>query len=215
MAVWDPCVSCSGGGSFKCKDCRCGRCEASGTIQETCPKCSGSKKTICDNCRGAGQLVEKKGWFSDTYKTCWKCRGSKQQDCVCHSGTVSATCPVCKGVTRNAQCSECGSTGQLKCTPCGGSGKVPGEWYRSLAAMPLEKLKFEHEKRQRNIPILEARSSAVERELKDLIDSSLSSDVFNTRFRTLVGRRDSFDSDVDTLKEEMDAIEKVMESKWA
>jgi hypothetical protein len=81
--------------------------------------------------------------------------------------------------------------------------------------MPVEKLKFEHEKRQRNIPILEARSSGVERELGELIGSdSYSTEVFNARFRTLASGRDGFDAEVDNLKVEMDAIEKAMESKW-
>jgi hypothetical protein len=214
MAVWDPCSACSGAGALKCKDCKCHRCEASGTIKETCPKCSGSKKLSCDQCQGAGQLLKKKGWFSDTYETCWRCHGSKQQDCACHGGTVLVSCPACKGVKRNAQCSRCGSTGQLKCTSCGGSGKVPSEWYGSLAAMPVEKLKFEHEKRQRNIPMLETRLFGVQREHEELLDHGYSNEGYNDRARPLRSEIDRFVAEIRNLKGEMDAIEKAMESKW-
>jgi len=145
MAVWDRCSPCSGVGTFKCNDCKCPRCEASGTIRETCPKCSGSKKTTCDMCQGEGQILKRKGWFSDTYETCSRCSGTRWQVCACQSGTVSVSCPECKGVSRDTQCSNCGSTGKLKCTACGGSGKVPSAWCRSLATMSLERLGAELE----------------------------------------------------------------------
>ena len=214
MAVWDRCSPCNGTGSFKCKDCKCPRCEASGTIKETCPKCSGSKKVTCDKCQDEGQLLKKKGFFSDTYERCWRCSGSGQQDCACHSGTVSVSCPACKGVTRNAQCSKCGSTGQLKCTACGGSGKVPSEWYRSLATMPVEKLKFEHEKRQRTIPILETTISGVRREHVELLDQPYTAEGYSDRARPLRNEMDRLSAEIGNLKMEMDAIERAMESKW-
>lgn len=207
MAVWDRCSLCSCVGSFKCNDCKCPRCEASGTIQEMCPKCSGSKKATCDQCQGASRLL-KKGWFLNTYETCRSCSGSGRQDCACLSGTVSAPCPACKGATRNAQCSKCGSTGQLKCTACVGSGQVRSEWYRSLATMTSEQLKYEYNCRDRRKSTVETEVSELRRGINEVFR-----DCSNSDYDRMVSEQHSYHAEENSLRQEMDAIIDVMSSK--
>lgn len=154
MAVYDLCGFCKGGRSVECTDCRCSRCKGSRRVDVTCTKCNGFAKITCERCQGAGQLLKKKGWVSDTYEECWKCRGSRQQPCSCGSGKVSSKCPSCQGTGRNSECIQCGGTGQVKCSNCDGLGTVLSQWYLSLGQMPVEDLKSENEKRQRQIPNL-------------------------------------------------------------
>lgn len=208
MAVWDRCRPCSGVGTFKCNDCKCPRCEASGTVRETCPKCSGSKKAACDQCQGAGQLLKKR-WFSDTYEACRRCSGSGRLDCACHSGTVSVPCPACNGATREAQCSKCGSTGQSRCPACGGSGQVRSEWYRSLATMTSAQLQYEYDSRDQ-------RKSTVATEISELtraVNELLRSDPYNYDYDNMLRERERYYSEEKELRAEKDAIIDAMSSK--
>lgn len=146
MAAYASCSACQGIGSFKCPDCACPRCNATGSVEDSCPKCHGAAKVTCETCRGEGRVLTKKGFFSDKYAQCWKCKGSRQQDCTCRAGKVVVRCPSCNE-GRSPQCPHCGSTGQLKCSTCNGSGKVKSRWFTSLANMTVEQLKFERNTR--------------------------------------------------------------------
>ncbi len=163
MAVYESCGSCNGARALKCSDCPCRQCKG-GRVDTTCPKCCGSAKITCQRCEGTGQVLKKKGWFSDTYDECWKCSGSRQEACSCNQGKLSIACPSCKGLGRNAQCLKCGATGQLMCSTCKGSGRVRSEWYRSLSQMPVDRLKFEHQKRQQRISVLEMKQMGLQRQ---------------------------------------------------
>src|ERR1039457_6612377 len=163
MAVHVSCDACQGAGSFQCTTCGCSRCNATGNVQETCPKCHSTTKVTCEQCQGQGRILVKKGFFSDKYSQCWKCNGSCQQECSCRTGNVTVSCPSCKG-GRYPQCQRCGSTGRLKCTACNGSGKVPSPWLRSLANLSVEKLRFEIDKRQRRLSAERAEISQLKRD---------------------------------------------------
>jgi hypothetical protein len=227
MSVYDACGSCKGSGSFKCNDCQCRQCNATGSVQATCTRCNGASKVTCTKCQGAGQLLKKKGFFSDTYEKCWMCSGSRQEHCSCQSGKVSVQCPACKGTKRNAQCPRCGAKGSIRCTACEGSGKVPSEWYKSLARMPVEKLKFEYEKRQRNISTLRMKASSLtrdyeqsERECDEYQEErrahgEMHPDLIGENYRNrLIGEMGSVESQISEAEVEMSAIEKVMDANW-
>ena len=216
MSVYESCGSCKGARSFKCSDCQCRGCCGSGKVPAVCSNCQGSAMITCEKCRGEGQLLKKKGWFSDSYDQCWRCSGSRQQKCSCESGKVSVKCATCKGTGRNAQCLKCEATGAIKCSLCRGSGQVPSEWYKSLAKMPIEKLKFEYEKRQRRIGPLQAQitrcTDEYDRTQREW-DPECASGLREYSNR-MAGEAMSAESEVGSLHEEMGAIEKVLESKW-
>ena len=228
VAVYDTCSACRGAGSFKCTSCECHRCNATGIIEGVCPKCNGSAKVTCERCQGAGQILTKKGWFSDTYERCWTCSGSRQQQCGCKAGKISIPCPSCdRG--RLAQCPHCGSTGKLNCQTCNGSGKVASEWYRSLAALTIDRLKHEIAKRERQISAnradisdLRERYRQREQDWEEDYAAAQSSRYMRENFEstyyqkgmeTLQGEIDGARESMRELQEEITALEMVMESK--
>ena len=95
----------------------------------------------------------KKGWFSEQYGPHSLCSGSGRIRCnACNgSGQVVVTCSMCNGKRRNSTCLKCGATGTYACTACNASGLVVSDWFRSLAKVPTERLRFEYDKRQNAI----------------------------------------------------------------
>ena len=149
MPKFDRCHACSGRGKFDCPDCPCKTCSAKGQLTTQCGSCS-SGKVRCDSCSGTGQVLLKKSWFSEKYGSHSLCGGSGKVPCRVCNGTslVTTVCGSCKGSRRNPVCSTCGGRGTYNCTNCSGTSRVLSDWYKSLAKMPQDRLRFEYEKRQ-------------------------------------------------------------------
>lgn len=152
MGKFDRCSPCSGRSNLKCPDCVCRSCNEVGSTDSPCTDCRAGKMT-CELCAGKGQVLVKKGLFSDKYGTCGRCRGARTVHCSTCSGKtiVKKMCRACSGKGRLSSCARCGGTGTNACMSCGGSGKVVSEWFKSLDNLPVDRLRFEHEKRERDI----------------------------------------------------------------
>ncbi|MFA4986860.1 MAG: hypothetical protein WC712_09775 [Candidatus Brocadiia bacterium] len=105
---------------------------------ETCPKCKGSKKALCEcpDCVGQGK-IDCKNCIGTGFNPCPKCKGTGKVLCSdCHGsgkcsvcggsgliekrrGVMSA-CTVCRG---NGVCNVCNGTGREKCHDCD-DGKI-------------------------------------------------------------------------------------------
>jgi len=155
MSLFENCSACKGQGSLPC-ECLCAACKATGKVPVKCSWCQ-SGKAKCDRCASTGRLLEKKGWFSDKYRTCPLCHGTGERLCGSCGGTtlVQGTCTSCSGSSRNARCPNCSGKGKVTCTSCKGAGRFEGQWVKSLDAMPVDRLRFEFEKRQREISNLQ------------------------------------------------------------
>jgi len=228
MSLYDSCPSCKGHRSFDCTICRCTRCDATGQITVKCSSCQDGKIT-CPRCEGSGQVIVKKGFFGDKYGTCPNCGGTRRINCGKCGGSVQVktACTACKGTKRNPTCNQCGATGKIKCTTCNGSGAVESEWSRSLRGMPIDRLKFEYEKRQRSISTLRSKHSSIthdyeqsERECEEYQEEQRSHgirhpDLIGENYRNkLIGEMGSCESQISEMESEIKAIEKAMESSW-
>jgi len=153
MSRFSPCSSCHGKGKFDCQDCLCASCGASGQIMMRCGNCDSGGTVMCEPCSGSGRILIKKGLFSDKYGEHPLCSGSGRIRCrTCNgSGQVMATCSACNGKRRKSTCQRCGATGTYACIACNASGLLVSEWFKSLAKLPTERLRFEYDKRQNQI----------------------------------------------------------------
>ena len=104
-------------------------------------------------------------------------------------------------MTRRAQCSKCGSTGQSKCTECGGSGQVRSAWYRSLATLTGKELKYEYDKRDWEKSSNAEAISEWRRYQNELLHSYGNNDYDQVR-----SELHGYYAKEKTLREEMDAI---------
>jgi hypothetical protein len=228
MSLYDSCPSCKGYRSFDCAVCRCTRCDGTGQITAKCSSCQDGK-IACPRCEGSGHVIAKKGFFGDKYGTCPNCGGIRRINCGKCGGSeqVKTTCTACKGTKRNATCGQCDATGTITCSTCKGSGQVPSEWYESLAKMPIDKLKFEYEKRQRSISTLRMTASSLTRDYEQSerecdeyqeerrAQGELHPDQIGYDYRNrLIAKMGSCESQIREMESEMSAIEKAMESNW-
>ena len=143
MSLYDNCADCKGYGYFRCVSCVCKSCEASGKTK--CTHCKDGKEP-CYSCGATGQ-IELKGWIFSSYEVCPRCRGNKTIPCSICKGSRTVNCPSCNGKGRTAQCARCGGTQKITCQSCSGSGKVVSQWFKSLNDFPVERLRFEYEKK--------------------------------------------------------------------
>lgn len=96
-------------------------------IQEPCPTCKGSTKTVCAPCHATGRLPcpTCKG---TKMAVCYMCKGSKTKDMpngkvpchICH-GHGRIICKPCKA-TGTIPCGTCQTTGKIACRSCAGTG---------------------------------------------------------------------------------------------
>jgi len=225
MPVKERCSYCQASGFFKCDECLCSRCNGRGSVSQTCSKCSGSKTVPCKSCQATGRVLVKKGWFSDTYGPCRSCSGSGKEKCGCYNGNVSVKCSSCQGSGRNSNCDHCDGTGKLECSDCDGAGWVQSEWARSLGRMSAKQLEFEHQKRQRQLSVLEMKRIALQQKYDAIQEQwaeetryfSTSKEWHDYQPPSTTGvERDQSDvaGEMSILNSEIEAIEKALESKW-
>ena len=159
----------SGKRQIACRRCACKTCKETGSTSATCSKCSGGQFAY-GACSGGGQVVVKKGFFSDKFGPYRACNGSGKIKCPTCLGTASVKqpCPTCSGTRRLPQCGTCGGTGNVGCATCAGKGQLISEWFKSLQAMPVERLRFEHEKREREIASVQRENHSTQIEISRL-----------------------------------------------
>lgn len=225
MSLYETCATCKGQGSLPCDQCKCPTCKAMGKMDVKCSICQ-SGKVKCRRCDGSGKLLEKKGFFSDKFKTCYSCGGTGKTDCeTCHGTTsMKSTCSSCQGTGRNARCSTCGGKAKVTCADCKGAGRFEGQWVKSLESWPVDRLRFEFEKRQREISNLHAKISNAESELRSSNESyeeayacrqpDFDASGYNRYNTGLMNEIDSSADRIKGLQAEMNAIERVLDKKW-
>lgn len=228
MAAHDSCVDCKGQGYSRCEACVCTKCGLNGKV-----KCSGCDNGVlpCQLCSATGQ-VAKKGLIFTRQEECPSCRGAKTIPCNNCKGSRYVTCYSCEGRGRNAQCSQCGTTQKIGCRTCNGSGKVESQWSKSLKNLPVDRLRFEHEKRQREVSTLEIQISRVQRQIDQLQQdwndayeeaaSSGSRGIHNfdasgyqSGDRALYNEIGNLEKRRSELESEMQAIEQALNTKWS
>jgi hypothetical protein len=221
MGAYTSCSSCKGRGHFSCEECICKTCQDSGKVK--CKECVGGK-THCYFCRGTGQ-IEKHGWVFTKRETCPDCRGSKKITCKVCSGSDKTSCAACSGKGRNATCWQCKGTHKIGCKDCAGSGRVESEWYKSLKTLPVDRLRYEQEKRQREVSNLYTQVSRVSRELDEMYryyeeDRQMHPNRYNAAgsypsgLDSLPREINSLESRISDLNDEISTIDQVISEKW-
>lgn len=248
MAVYIKCQTCSGSGFIRCGTCLCKDCESKGKIK--CATCSNGRvacsscnhgKAHCEACGATGEQSSKFLFFTFR-RPCLNCKGSKTVSCYVCGGSGSILCSICKGeasVTCSAcngkgaysECSQCYGTQKLACQNCSGKGKLESEWLKSLRDLPVDRLRFEYEKRQRGISNVQMQVSSVQRQFDELQqewgdaydEAAAQGSAGVTRFDAsgfqsgtayLYKEMDTLNGRIGELKAEMKAIDRVIGSKW-
>ena len=232
MSAYQSCVTCSGQGYFSCNDCRCLNCEGKGKIKCSmcqsgkvgCPSCR-SGRVPCASCDATGLKI-RKGWVFTHQAPCPDCRGTKSVSChkckgvgnlVCSlcDGAGVLTCASCDGRGRLASCERCNGTKKVICKDCGGKGKVESEWTKSLRELPVDRLRFEIEKRQREISNLQIQVSRLSREEDEAYDDYVNGRSYGMDYTLRVARdKVHRQSEIEGLESEIEAIEQVINLKW-
>jgi hypothetical protein len=222
MAAYDNCADCKGHGYFRCAECGCKSCQASG--KANCAHCN-KGRVPCRTC-GATGWISTKHWILTNSEICPDCRRGKTVTCGVCKGSSIANCPSCKGSGRNAQCSKCGGTQKIACRTCSGSGKVVSQWVKSLNDYPVERLRFEYEKRQREVSNLQRQTEHIERKIERLQEDwneayEAAPNIHNFDAGGYQSGQQAYYDEIGDasarmreLESEMGAIEQVLNSKW-
>jgi len=237
MTLYDACAACHGRGSLPCNECNCTACGASGKMDVKCTRCESGKVT-CDYCHGSGKIEDllKSVYFFvkiiPRYKPCFICDGTGSKNCeTCHgTRTMKGACTRCDGSGRYANCAKCKGRRSITCPECKGAGRFESQWVKSLHSCPVDRLRFEIEKRQRKISTLQIQLSRNTREYDRLQEEW--NDEYNSRRAQGRGALNDFDAsgfqggttylinqiqacegEISQLESEMNAIEQVLNTK--
>ena len=223
MAAYDNCSVCDAKGTLECKACFCGYCRGTGQVSSKCPKCEAGQAP-CGACGTTGRVVAKKGWFSETYGACGQCGGSGRRRCSsCNDGNIAAQCRHCLGSGRDIVCTLCGGSLKVKCSNCGGAGKFESEWLKSLPTLPIDRLKFEINERERQIEEVRREIFKVESDYAGLIHywkyeaQNLPNVHWGAQASAMAPyneKKGKLARRIDELEAEREVIKQVLVSKW-
>lgn len=152
---------------------------------------------------------------------------------------MSQACSDCSGKGANARCARCNGTRCYSCTSCTGSGRTVSEWFKSLDRLPVDRLRFEFEKRQREVASAErqigstqTKIARVSRELDEMYewyerDRIERPGAYNAAGTEPAGLHDfpreisnlecevgGFERTIENLQDELSAIQEVIDLKW-
>lgn len=227
MSLEDTCSGCQGAGYHVCRACPCSSCNASGKVTVKCQKCDNGR-VPCQSCGASGRVLLKRTWFSEKHGDCRLCLGTGKGRCfACDSGIVTSQCPTCNGSKHLPGCSSCSGTQRIPCSNCGGKGRVESEWLKSLPGLPLDRLKYEHEKRRSQISDLRSEMSelyAENEKWREQYEEDKADAEARGGLRSFFEQGDSnagiwdaigkVDKKIDRIQEEMAAIDKELQEKW-
>jgi len=186
---------------------RCPRCHGFGSLFDCpCPHCKDGK-VACSSCKGTGKIPKRFLFFS-----------------------YIGQCPSCNG-TGSIKCLECGGSGFIEtmCPECGGAGKSESteykSWVKSLENLSVDRLRFEYEKRQREIESLQIKIYSLTHERDDMEDEyeewSENHPDAEPEERPLIDAINraydeisKSEERISQIQEEMKEIEKVIDKKW-
>ena len=221
MSKYANCEQCNGYGYFKCVECVCPLCSETGKIK--CTNCENGYIS-CPECKGLGKITKKFTIFS--YQgLCKLCEGKAKLKCKNCSGAATVKCAKCSGIGRMSECKFCGGTSKIKCDHCHGTGKVESKWYRTLFNMTTDQLRFEYEKRQRKVQLLQMKITSRSRELDELYEWYERERARNPyAYNGAGGYPQGLDSipreisrlenEINDFESEMSVIEEVLNTKW-
>jgi len=146
-------------------------------------------------------------------------------------GSRYVACYSCDGKGRSAHCSHCGTTQKIECRTCNASGKIESQWAKSLKDFPVDRLRFEYEKRQREVSNLQMQISHIERQVDQLQQEwnyayeeaassgprgihNFDASGYQSGQRALYDEISSLGMRRSELENEMQAIEHALNSKW-
>jgi len=252
MAVHNACDSCNGNGYTPCS-CKCKKCDSKGKIK--CRNCNNGKvkcahcssgKAPCQSCGATGLLVKER-LFGSIREDCPVCEGTKRINCTackglaslscsrCHGSGVH-TCPLCGGTGRSSQCSKCHGTNRIKCQKCQGTGQLLSMAHdTSYRTWPLERLRFEYEKRQHQVSNLHAQILQIQGTHNQLADERAreyanmetweqaeqfqivhghSEQGYDYRLSQTRNQIQALQNQIKSVEQEMQELENTMNSKW-
>jgi hypothetical protein len=167
MPLYIECSLCEGKGHSLCKQCVCIPCVGNGWIPCSCHDgklhCSSctAGKLPCPNCAGNGVVLHSVLFFTFRHRCdkcsgvgtimCGQCAGTQRISCGACQGSRRQACPTCRGTPRQLECRGCGDRGHIFCADCGGRGRYESEWLKSLPSLPVERLRFEFDKRSAEV----------------------------------------------------------------
>lgn len=220
MSRYANCPHCKGYGYFSCEHCTCKICHGKGKIN--CSNCM-EGSVPCLVCNSTGQ-IRKKGLIFSHSISCPECKGAKRLHCPACKGSHLVSCPECKGTGKDASCKVCGGTQRIQCGHCKGSGKMESEFFKSLKNLPVDRLKFEYEKRQREIQQVQTKISRLSREEEDIREDYYRDKSENPGAYIHGGYPIGLDSipreigqlekRIGEIEDDMEAINQVLNTKW-
>jgi hypothetical protein len=243
MALVTRCGKCAATGVTKCVACQCQSCAGLGTVKcascsngkVPCGECSSTGQTSCPSCSGFGKATQQ-FWFFKWAVSCPTCGGAARRQCakcagrkVLACGVCAANgqlpCAVCGGSGLSASCPVCNGTRKTVCLECKGAGTFETDWSRQLKSSPVDRLRFEYEKRQRSIQSLQVKISRLSRELDEMYEDYEERRAANPRLYDAAGTEPSglndipreigsYERDISQAEEEMGDIQTVLDAKW-
>lgn len=168
---------------------------------------------------------------------CSDCNGKGFVKCEKCAGAGLVICPKCSGTGYLTGCQKCGDKRKIQCGKCGGSGKLESEkykkkktWRASLESFPVDRLRFEYEKRQREVGNLQTKTvqlAAKEAEISEWYDREyehaanhfyLSEEKEGPSYPaglvTIPAEIVRLEERIEELEDEMHAIDQVLSKKW-
>jgi hypothetical protein len=222
MSLYIKCALCAGNGHSLCEQCVCILCVGEGWVACSCHDgklhCSScTAGTLpCPNCAGNGVVLHRVLFFTFRRRCgecsgvgrmmCGQCAGTRCIPCGACQESRRQICPTCRGTPRRSGCSRCDAHGHLVCADCGGRGRFESEWLKSLPSLPVERLRFEFDKRSAEIRKL-SREIEGNREALTDIWTPKAIDI-------LVSAITRGERRVAELEEERTAVEQVIHEKW-
>ena len=226
MAVtrYEKCAVCKGTGYLSCRECVCWKCGGKKVIP--CKNCKDGY-IPCGTCSSTGRIYKKRLLFSN-FITCPNCYGSRKVPCNLCQKTQQVSCSECTGTGRISSCSACGGSLKAKCRTCDGAGKIESQefsnWIRSFENLPVDRLRYEHEKRQRKIQQLQTEILRLEREVDEIYSDVRDYEREDPKFynhggypiglTSIPAEIRDLENDVKGLEDELDIIDKILDSKW-
>lgn len=243
MAWYSSCAECQGSGAVRCTACICGSCSGKARVacsncqngRRACSDCSASGRMRCAQCSGQGRVVQTLWVFKQKVlcPTCYgaasvqcpACGGRKEISCASCRGTGTTSCGACAGAGVQPTCETCGRSRKVVCSTCKGVGRFETDWSKELKTSTVKRLRFEYEKRQRQILALQIKISSLRRELDEMYSWYERDRVANPKawyhregsypsgMESIPREIEQYELEVRTLEEQMDDIQTVLDSK--
>ena len=116
-------------------------------------------------------------------------------------------------------CTVCAGSRTVRCGDCNGVGKLETEWARQLKSSPVDRLRFEYEKRQRSIQLLETRFAERNSVADDFSEKMNTPDddeavMYGDCYLKVLDQIGDLQKEIGAAEAEMTEIQQVLDTKW-